>query len=436
MPRIAVVVLDTLRKDSFDQHFDWLPGTRFENAWSTSHYTVPAHGSLLTGRYPSETGVNARSEDFDYPHPSLPELLQEAGFTTRAFSENFLFSPLNSFDRGFSSFVTGGRATVLDSEIFPWKETISELSGSGISRDLKAINKCILSEYATLSSLRYGWKLKRDNFDGTKEAIEFVNNAEFGDDEFVFFNLMQAHLPYDPPASHRSVDPVSRDPESEANTILAGDVDLTIERQLYDDCARYLSEIYEVLFESLSNSFDYIFTLSDHGELFGEHGAIKHWYGVYPELTHVPMVLYDGDDEIETNKNLVSILDIHQTILDIVGIEHDSRGNDLREDTERDVCLTEFNGLRDERIERLQNRNISLDVINKYDRDQHGIALSPDNYGYETPNGFRQRGSCPPDDLQDRLQSVISSLDKRGSTDERKSYSDDLMNHLKDLGYA
>jgi len=46
---IALVVLDTLRKDSFDEHFDWLEGVRYDNAWSTSHWTHPAHGSLFTG---------------------------------------------------------------------------------------------------------------------------------------------------------------------------------------------------------------------------------------------------------------------------------------------------------------------------------------------------------------------------------------------------
>ncbi|WP_262180173.1 hypothetical protein [Haloarcula laminariae] len=65
MPNIAVVVLDTLRKDAFDGHFDWPPSVSFENAWSTSHWTVPAHRSLFTGQYPSETGVRARAERFD-----------------------------------------------------------------------------------------------------------------------------------------------------------------------------------------------------------------------------------------------------------------------------------------------------------------------------------------------------------------------------------
>jgi hypothetical protein len=57
--RIALIVLDTLRKDAFDRHFDWLPGRRFEHAFSTANWTTPAHASLFTGWYASEVGVHA-----------------------------------------------------------------------------------------------------------------------------------------------------------------------------------------------------------------------------------------------------------------------------------------------------------------------------------------------------------------------------------------
>lgn len=46
---VAVIVLNTMRKDVFDEHFDWFPGVRYEEAYSIESYTVPAHGSLFTG---------------------------------------------------------------------------------------------------------------------------------------------------------------------------------------------------------------------------------------------------------------------------------------------------------------------------------------------------------------------------------------------------
>lgn len=84
MTNIALVVLDTLRYDSFEDYFDWLPGTRFDNAWSTSHWTVPVHASLFTGKYASEVGIYAGAQTFDCEEPLLAERLSKAGYMTRA----------------------------------------------------------------------------------------------------------------------------------------------------------------------------------------------------------------------------------------------------------------------------------------------------------------------------------------------------------------
>jgi arylsulfatase A-like enzyme len=103
MSKIALVVLDTLRKDAFDNHFDWLPGARFDRAWSTSHATVPSHASLFTGLYPSETGVYGTGEMFDFPSQSLAELLSESGIQSDGFSCNPFISDTFGFTRGFES---------------------------------------------------------------------------------------------------------------------------------------------------------------------------------------------------------------------------------------------------------------------------------------------------------------------------------------------
>jgi arylsulfatase A-like enzyme len=62
---VAIVVLDTLRKDAFDREFDWLPGRRFSAAYSTGSWTVPAHASLFAGKYPSELGVHSKNRFLD-----------------------------------------------------------------------------------------------------------------------------------------------------------------------------------------------------------------------------------------------------------------------------------------------------------------------------------------------------------------------------------
>lgn len=57
---VALIILDTLQKDVFNDQFGWLSGVRCENAWNTSHCTTPAHAFLFIGVYPSKVGAHAK----------------------------------------------------------------------------------------------------------------------------------------------------------------------------------------------------------------------------------------------------------------------------------------------------------------------------------------------------------------------------------------
>lgn len=154
MASVALVVLDTLRKESFDRHFDWLPGLRFESAWSTSAWTVPVHGTLFTGLYPSEAGVYAKAEALDYEGPVLAERLSQKGCTTRAFSANAYVSPPFDFDRGFDVFETNWRGRWGRDDVFEWGEFISKTQGEGPTRYLRALYECVTGDVDT--SHRFG----------------------------------------------------------------------------------------------------------------------------------------------------------------------------------------------------------------------------------------------------------------------------------------
>lgn len=131
MSSVALVVLDTLRKDAFDEYFGWLPGTRFENAYSTSGWTVPAHGSLFTGRYPSESGVYAKFETLSPSDPVLAESLSRAGYTTRGFSANANISDAFNFTRGFDEFHHSWRGERRHEGVVDWGEFVSRTADMG-----------------------------------------------------------------------------------------------------------------------------------------------------------------------------------------------------------------------------------------------------------------------------------------------------------------
>lgn len=179
---IALVVLDTLRKDAFEEHFDWLPGRYYNNAWSTSHWTVPVHGSLFNGKYPSEIGVHAGAQSLDCDDEVLAERLRAEGYTTRAYSCNVNISSLYDFDRGFDEFEMLGNQDLMhwhDPDIYDWTEFMREFPPEyGKKRYLKAVRECIFSDYSTISSLLYGIDLRfelnkkfRDNKDMGSNSV-------------------------------------------------------------------------------------------------------------------------------------------------------------------------------------------------------------------------------------------------------------------------
>jgi len=435
-PSIALVVLDTLRKDAFDEHFDWLPGRRFENAWAPSHWTVPVHGSLFTGKYASEIGVHAKSPTFDYPGDSLAEVLSEHGYTTRAFSSNVNIAPPQRFDRGFDEFTGSWRLDGLGGDYFDWGQFARESSRDGLSRYMSAVLACTRSDSRTLGSLKQGVITKLRDLDlngalvddGARRARGWLTGIDFDDPEFLFVNLMEAHSPYLPPRGYRTVPRV--DVDSIRSYLDAPDVSAEVAQTAYDDSVRYLSDAYREMYGTLDANFDYVITLADHGELLGEHGAWDHLYGLHPELTHVPLVV-DGPGFEGVVDATVSLLDVHATILDIAAIDEPSRGRSFCATLDEASWLTEYHGLSE-----VVRESLTADgyEINSIDTQLRGIVTS-EGYGYETPAGFTTEGNDDTADaLTTRLAALVDDLETRDVGDE--SVDEDLLSHLDALGYA
>lgn len=443
MTSIALVVLDTLRKDAFDRHFEWLPGTRYENAFSTSHCTVPAHGSLFTGRYPSEAAIYKGSQTFDCDGPLLAESLRDAGYTTRAFSANPNISPLFGADRGFQRFEGSWRLDGLDRNTFDWETFVMEYPETGLRRYLRALRAVLSGEYDTRASLVEGLRLKlrgmglvedeQPRDDGAATALDLVRNAEFGDREFLFVNLMEAHSPYRPPEEYRTgpdveiqgLDATFEEPSSPPEEI----------RRAYDDSVRYLSAMYERIFAELRESFDVVVTLGDHGELLGEHGAWEHFYGIYPELAHVPLVVWRGEDEVSTETASVSLLDAYATVLDAAETENTARGRSLLSSVGDSEHLVEYHGIDDRKRAAIRNRG--FENAEFLETPLTGVSYGA-YYGYETFfDGIVEVGESPYDDAARRIERLRSRLDTPDTTDSSADQlSEAALRQLRDLGYA
>ncbi|SIR17707.1 Arylsulfatase A [Haladaptatus litoreus] len=438
MTNIALIVLDTLRKDKFDEHFDWLPGRRYENAWSTSHWTVPAHASLFTGKYASEVGIHAGSQSFDCEEPLLAETLSNNDYTTRAFSANPNISPAFEAHRGFDDFKGNFRLEGLEEGMFDWEKFIAESRDMGYERFAIALKRCVFGDYRTLPSVKHGVKLKlRDMGIGSKVvsggaemALDLIQNAEFGEKEFLFVNLMEAHAPYDPPKPFKSVD-VNID-TLYASMDRPSDPPKDI-KTAYDDSVRYLSHIYRQVFDSLRADFDTIITVGDHGELLGEHDAWGHLYGLHPELTNVPLSIYTGNGSNVEISESVNLCDVYQTTLHSAGIETNSRGRDLLSITDDGEFVVEYHGLCERNYLALQNKG--FDDLSHMD-DELGGLVTGDFYGYETFEGWEEFGTSPYSSARDRLETLLVERDKRSVDNEKQDLDDEILGRLEDLGYA
>lgn len=126
-----------------------------------------------------------------------------------------------------------------------------------------------------LPTLTQGAKIKLEDLglieddrtyvDGAK-AIEYIDTTDFSsNNEFLFANLMNARGPYIAPKDYQTVEPAD---------IASTELILTDERSevsseevnaAYEDCVRYLSDIYIELHKMLTGEFDYVITMADHG---------------------------------------------------------------------------------------------------------------------------------------------------------------------------
>lgn len=443
MANVALVVLDTLRKDAFDEFFGWLPGERFENAWSTSSWTVPAHGTLFTGLYPGDAGVYAKNETLDYDGTVLAEQLSSMGYTTRGFSANANIADAFRFTRGFDEFEHSWRGNRRDDDVLDWNDFISQTREMGPLRYPLAVKEAVTADVDTWKSLKFGVQMKArdlqlgwivDDDDGARKALRFVEDTTFGSDEFLFLNLMEAHTPYYPPREYQTVE-INDNPSLEDTMFDGPDEDPEDVRQAYRDCVRYLSDIYEEIFTELQKDFDYILTLSDHGEMFGRDGVWEHHYGVYPELTHVPLSIYSGQSETTHREETVSLLDVFPTIEAMAGGESDRPGRDILSSTETGEYVVERHGLRAAQSERIREQ-YDDETVAKYDESLYGAVRSDGIYGWEGRFGFDCTGTDGHDDLKNRIESVRTERDGIVTADtEADDVPDDVQDRLQELGY-
>ena len=322
-PDVLLVVLDTTRAD-----FAPAPtgsafptpalarlagqGARFGSAFAPSCWTVPGHASLFLGLPAGEHGVGWTSPYLRYSAPTLAERFAAAGYRTAGFSANPWITPEFEFDRGFERFQTADleRRPRLPLLLALWPPLAERLETGFL------------------------WADK----DGFVLASEALRELQKPGPSFVFLNLMEAHLPYQPPGRVLRRHGVDRRREKELRAVgqepladlAAGasprrpeEVDAL--RTLYSAEVAYadwlLGRIVDRLAEAGRLDRTVVAITSDHGENLGDHAPLDHQLGLYDTLIHVPLLLrYPSRiPEGQAIDDLVALEDLGSALLRLAG---------------------------------------------------------------------------------------------------------------------
>ena len=328
---VLLVTIDTLRADalSLDAASGAAPGplrsfarlgARFEWAFSTCSYTVPAHASIMVGRYPSfhSVGLLNGQHALTPDEETLAEMLGAAGYRTAAITSNASLDHRIGLDQGFETY----------DDRLPDRELV---------RDLR----------------------ERRAGDAVDRALEKLRAFE-GDPFFLWLHLQDPHGPYTPPAA--SSDRVPRfDFESASRELPVGPDHSGYraipmyqafgdERRVEQYAGRYQREV-DYADRELGRLFEYlqeggrlddmlVLLTSDHGESMGEDDFyFQHGHSVGLEQVHVPLLVVGADvvsDRVVSTP--VTTMDIFATVLEFLEqpIPNDTQSRELYESLRRD----------------------------------------------------------------------------------------------------
>jgi arylsulfatase A-like enzyme len=256
-----------------------------KNVMATSPWTLPSHGSMLTGMYPSRLGLNSYESKLSSTATTLSMLLAENGFKTAAVVNSFFLQKKYGFNRGFDYFV-------VTPDINNSAPSVIKLSKLWIRNQRKQPFFIFMHIYDTHSSYVPQKKYKemfvrpyKGPANGTYSFLLKIRNGEY-------------------------------EPQKE-------DVDHIID--LYDAELRQVDDNLKGLFDYLRTSGvldnTIVIITSDHGEEFLEHGGVFHGKTQYQELLNIPLIISGpGIPSGRRISAVSSLVDVMPTALSLLGL--------------------------------------------------------------------------------------------------------------------
>jgi arylsulfatase A-like enzyme len=402
-PDVYVIMLDTVRAGEAAAGMPWLAGWAgreavvYPRAVSVAPWTLPAHASLFTGRYPSGHGAHELHHLLGPALPTMAEWFRERGWRTAAVSANAWVSPEIGFGRGFDEFIRVWQLTRTDSDLAGVMKVAQHLPRH--RKALRVLAGGRPADALNLASRFVRRRLRYGDFNAgrvTREALRLAATAGTTP-LFLFVNYMEAHAPYWGPARYRrrllppgvSGRRARRIPQS-SSRVNAGVArlrpeDFAVLRRLYLAELRYLDELLQQLLGGIDQRRGLdgatVVVLSDHGDNIGEHGLLGHNYSLWETLLHVPLVVRfpGGEGGGRRDPRLAQTVDLLPTLAEAAGDRLDPpvAGRSLRTAPPRELAVAEYLGPMPS-LETLRRKYPGADV-DRFDRALRALRTADDD---------------------------------------------------------
>ena len=368
---VIMVVLDTHRFDRIGAYGYQRPTTPnldsiaseslfFERAVAPGQWTIPSHASIFSGEGPAVHMTLQADDVLPKEFQTLASRLSSTGIYTTGFCNNPLVGILqNGFKRGFEQFYnySGVVPSTPQKEIddiwnplrslwIRYTQLLRRLSYP-IQNAFASPNEFFL---AALRPLFVPLWTRAANFKGMnersiKDTARFLVKVEEKrtEENFVFLNLMETHLPYTPPErfinqfvpyfhetpeAHQFMRDFNRNALQWLIPLLEpfDEIESSTLSDMYDAEVAYqdhlLAELISVLNSDYHREHSMVIFLADHGEMLGEHGYMGHGFGVHEPLIRVPLFIrYPELSRFKRVEDWVSITQLFYTVLDYFGFD-------------------------------------------------------------------------------------------------------------------
>lgn len=319
-PNVVIFIIDTLRADrlgiyGYDAHdnspnIDALAAESvvFERAYAAAPWTLPSVASLMTSRFVCEHGVTDTRCKLPEDVSTLPERLQNAGYTTIGVYANSMVAPEFGFGRGYDfyqvSFTNEAEQANKALDLNPGEPFFLYV------HNIEPHNPEFFAPEHTPGYRDVG-KAVRDRIAAGYKGYRIATWED-----------------YEAGRSQGTPDAARRQTQN-MNRLVALQDDY---EELYDAGVRLadrrLGSVVSALKQRGGWDNTLFIFLSDHGEEFHEHGGWSHDQSVYEELIHVPLLVRfpHGQHGGKRVADIVTLLDVMPTVLNVTGAADNDPG--------------------------------------------------------------------------------------------------------------